>query len=214
MHSRKRPAFARDHQRHSRSVENRSRATRPAPRALPDCGARRSNSPQVFSRRRNKRGFSFTWKFPPGRFLSRRPILGGGWNKVLGNLVSNAIKFTSEGSVTLSVSSEITPNEEIFLKFVVRDTGIGIPQKDLDRLFQPFIQLDSSIARKYGGSGLGLASPRPSVHEWAAICSSKAARAWAPLFTATVRVSRTRRNARQPQGALPRCSQTGRASEC
>jgi len=78
--------------------------------------------------------------------------------QILINLISNAIKFTQEGEIFLEVkSADAGPdNEEIRLLFIVRDTGIGIPQDKIDRLFHAFSQVDSSTTRKYGGTGLGL----------------------------------------------------------
>lgn len=75
--------------------------------------------------------------------------------QILVNLLSNAVKFTESGSVTLRVNQ---PADEI--KFSVIDTGIGIAQADQATLFQPFHQLDSSLNRKYEGTGLGLALSR------------------------------------------------------
>jgi PAS domain S-box-containing protein len=72
--------------------------------------------------------------------------------QVLGNLLSNAIKFTSEGSVHLHAGSE--GNE---LLFSISDTGIGMTQEQVGRLFTPFEQADGSTTRKFGGTGLGLA---------------------------------------------------------
>lgn len=80
--------------------------------------------------------------------------------QVLGNLVSNAIKFTSEGGVSVSVSPEVDATKQLALRCVVRDTGIGISEANLQRLFKPFSQLDNSIGRKFGGSGLGLVIAR------------------------------------------------------
>ena len=74
--------------------------------------------------------------------------------QILINLLSNAVKFTPEnGSVGLEVRTE-TENDQIH--FTVWDTGIGISEEDRGRLFKPFSQLDSSLARRYGGTGLGL----------------------------------------------------------
>jgi PAS domain S-box-containing protein len=76
--------------------------------------------------------------------------------QILTNLVNNAIKFTETGEVFIEVKS--TPVENNFNKitFSVKDTGIGIPEDKLNRLFQPFSQVDSSTTRIYGGTGLGL----------------------------------------------------------
>ncbi|QCR21578.1 response regulator [Pontibacter sp. SGAir0037] len=77
--------------------------------------------------------------------------------QVLINLLGNAIKFTSKGEVLISVKLAQWQQDRFELLFEVADTGIGIPADKLDRLFNPFTQVDSSTTRKYGGSGLGLA---------------------------------------------------------
>ena len=73
--------------------------------------------------------------------------------QILINLLGNALKFTAEGSVTL----EAAYTNDSRLEFRVQDTGIGIPEERIDRLFKPFSQVDSSTTRNYGGTGLGLA---------------------------------------------------------
>ncbi|HEY9649981.1 MAG TPA: response regulator, partial [Coleofasciculaceae cyanobacterium] len=78
--------------------------------------------------------------------------------QVLVNLLSNAVKFTPEGGeVWLNVEAE---SESEVLKFSIIDTGIGIAPENLDKLFKPFVQLDSSLSRRYAGTGLGLALVR------------------------------------------------------
>ncbi|MDP1524830.1 MAG: ATP-binding protein [Rhodocyclaceae bacterium] len=78
--------------------------------------------------------------------------------QVLMNFASNAVKFTEVGSVTLSVMRlSVAEDERLWLRFAVRDTGIGLNQDAVARLFQPFEQADSSTTRRYGGTGLGLA---------------------------------------------------------
>jgi signal transduction histidine kinase len=76
--------------------------------------------------------------------------------QIIGNLVTNAIKFTPQGSVTLTVAWDSSNTETPTLKVSVTDTGIGIAEENMDRLFKPFSQADSSTTRKYGGTGLGL----------------------------------------------------------
>ncbi|WP_127479491.1 hybrid sensor histidine kinase/response regulator [Nocardioides pantholopis] len=81
--------------------------------------------------------------------------------QVLVNLLSNAVKFTSAGEVLVTVEAEPLPGgDRSTVRFAVRDTGIGIPEDRMDRLFRSFSQVDSSTTRVYGGTGLGLAISR------------------------------------------------------
>jgi len=77
-------------------------------------------------------------------------------NQVLLNVLSNAVKFTAQGEVNLSVSARPSTDAHCALLFSVTDTGIGIPAGALRKIFDPFTQADNSTARNYGGSGLGL----------------------------------------------------------
>ena len=76
--------------------------------------------------------------------------------QVLINLIGNAIKFTETGRVVIAVRSESDAGPDPTLHFTVTDTGIGIPPEKLCAIFDPFTQADTSITRKYGGTGLGL----------------------------------------------------------
>jgi signal transduction histidine kinase len=76
--------------------------------------------------------------------------------QILFNLLSNAAKFTSGGAISLDVRRTLT-NGSASIQFIVTDTGIGLTPEHKTRLFQPFSQADTSIARRYGGTGLGLA---------------------------------------------------------
>ncbi len=79
--------------------------------------------------------------------------------QVLVNLLSNTVKFTRHGGVSVRVEASPDDGRDgiFFLRFRVEDTGIGIPHDRLDRLFKPFMQADRSTTRRYGGTGLGLA---------------------------------------------------------
>jgi len=76
--------------------------------------------------------------------------------QVLNNLVSNAIKFTEKGEVTISLQEEKRTDQDITVKFSVLDTGIGIPEEKRKIIFDAFAQADGSMTRKFGGTGLGL----------------------------------------------------------
>jgi signal transduction histidine kinase len=80
----------------------------------------------------------------------------GRLKQILLNLSTNSIKFTSAGGVKLSVLKEKETSDIFEVKFVVEDTGIGIEEEVRKRLFKPFSQADSSTARRFGGTGLGL----------------------------------------------------------
>ncbi|MBF0187786.1 MAG: transporter substrate-binding domain-containing protein [Magnetococcales bacterium] len=76
--------------------------------------------------------------------------------QVLINLMTNAIKFTHEGTIRLSAELVSVQAEKVEIAFAVKDEGIGIPEETLSQLFTPFTQADTSTTRKYGGTGLGL----------------------------------------------------------
>jgi signal transduction histidine kinase/CheY-like chemotaxis protein/HPt (histidine-containing phosphotransfer) domain-containing protein len=76
--------------------------------------------------------------------------------QVLSNILSNAIKFTDKGSVTISIRAKSEARQHHILRFEVKDNGIGISPENASRLFKPFSQADASTTRIYGGTGLGL----------------------------------------------------------
>ena len=81
----------------------------------------------------------------------------GRLRQILFNLSGNSVKFTDEGEVNVTVSLEKETASDALIRFDVSDTGIGIPENRMNRLFKSFSQVDESTTRKYGGSGLGLA---------------------------------------------------------
>ncbi|MFN0243086.1 MAG: ATP-binding protein [Planctomycetota bacterium] len=85
--------------------------------------------------------------------------------QILLNVVGNAIKFTERGHVTLSVETApaVSPHGRTWLRFVVSDSGIGMSEEQLGRLYRPFTQADATTARRFGGTGLGLAISRELV---------------------------------------------------
>ncbi|MBF4515815.1 response regulator [Flavobacterium sp. ANB] len=80
----------------------------------------------------------------------------GRLNQILVNLAGNSLKFTEEGEVTVSVKKIAETDDDYSLRFSVKDTGIGIPEKKLETIFERFTQAEESTTRKFGGTGLGL----------------------------------------------------------
>ncbi len=84
----------------------------------------------------------------------------GRLRQIMTNVISNAIKFTEKGGVTLNITMVREEGTAVVLRFEIQDTGIGIPVEALDRIFNAFAQADSSTTRRYGGTGLGLSISR------------------------------------------------------
>ncbi|HHW4412671.1 two-component sensor histidine kinase BarA [Citrobacter freundii] len=85
--------------------------------------------------------------------------------QVITNLVGNAIKFTESGNIDILVEKRALSNTKVQIEVQIRDTGIGIPERDQSRLFQAFHQADASISRRHGGTGLGLVITQKLVNE-------------------------------------------------
>lgn len=105
------------------------------------------------------KGLALMQQLPPGL---PRLLVGDGprLRQALAKYAENAVKFTERGTVCIAVEVESREADALVLRFVVEDSGIGIPEADQGRLFEDFEQVDASSTRKYGGTGLGLAIVR------------------------------------------------------
>ena len=110
----------------------------------------------LLAERAQSKGLELVAWVPPNipRLLAGDP---GRLRQVLVNLVTNAVKFTERGEVLIQAEPVADVNDDVVVRFRVRDTGIGIPHDAHDRLFKAFTQADGSMTRRYGGTGLGLA---------------------------------------------------------
>ncbi len=86
------------------------------------------------------------------------PIMGDPLRlkQVMLNLLNNAIKFTNEGSINIAIKATMHEDKELHCQFMIKDTGIGLSEEQIEKLFAAFTQADTSFTRKYGGTGLGL----------------------------------------------------------
>ena len=114
------------------------------------------NFAEMLAVKAHNKGLEFACAADPDipRYLQGDP---GRLRQILINLTGNAIKFTSKGEVAIRAKLVSEKDNEVLIRFSVKDTGIGIPENKTDLLFQKFTQADSSTTRKFGGTGLGLA---------------------------------------------------------
>ena len=113
------------------------------------------------------------------------------------------MKFTHEGSVTLFVRCVETDQQTVTLGFAVRDTGIGIPADKLPSLFQPFIQADMSVSRRYGGTGLGLAIARVLVQHMGGTIHVRSVVGKGSTFSFTLRFRRPAAVLKEAESTAP-----------
>ena len=160
------------------------------------------NTLQMFTHAVREKGLSLRFDVGEGvpQSLVGDPTRLG---QILLNLVGNAMKFTHEGSVTLFVRCVETDQQTVTLGFAVRDTGIGIPADKLPSLFQPFIQADMSVSRRYGGTGLGLAIARVLVQHMGGTIHVRSVVGKGSTFSFTLRFRRPAAVLKEAESSAP-----------
>ena len=162
---------------------------------------------KALSVRATQKGLQLVWQ-PPQEV--RRHVMGDPvrLRQVLINLVDNAIKFTEQGKITVSVEPQWQTDDEIGLQFSVADTGIGIPADELDRIFEGFTQGDSSTTRRFGGTGLGLtiSSHLVQVMQGQMSVKSKPGRGSTFCFSLCFGIPPRRENADEQPETRPSCT--------
>lgn len=141
----------------------------------------------IFSTRAHEKGLSFSVSIDE---VADNWCIGDPTRlrQIIYNLMSNAIKFTNEGDIKVRASGEKIGEGEIALCFEVEDSGIGIDENGIARLFQKFSQADSATTRKFGGTGLGLAISKQLANLMGGDIVVKSALGVGSIFTFTVRV--------------------------
>ena len=138
------------------------------------------------------KGLSLVFELDP-----RLPASAGGdpgrLRQVLNNLISNAIKFTRHGKITVRIELESENSDGIQLKIEIVDTGIGIPEAAISRMFRPFSQADASTTRKYGGTGLGLSISKHLVENMGGSIGVKSVEGEGSSFWFSIHLRRAKR---------------------
>ncbi|MBS1197039.1 MAG: response regulator [Proteobacteria bacterium] len=156
----------------------------------------------LFVAQAEEKGIEIVFEVKPDvpAFLRGDPLRLG---QVLNNLVGNAVKFTERGKILIAISALECRDEQLNLQFSVRDTGIGLPAHQIERLFSPFSQADGSITRKYGGTGLGLTISKRIVELMGGEIGVNSTPGEGSDFYFNIRISTAREQAQMPSQTLP-----------
>jgi signal transduction histidine kinase/ActR/RegA family two-component response regulator len=138
-----------------------------------------------------EKGLRLKWQVAPE---ARGPFIGDAFRlkQILLNLVANAVKFTARGEVTVSAKASFEEVDACTLQIEVCDTGEGIAPQEIERIFEPFQQVDNSTTRRHGGSGLGLAITRRLLTAMGGQIHVESERGKGSRFWFTVRLPRAR----------------------
>jgi PAS domain S-box-containing protein len=161
-----------------------------------------SDFSEIMAEQARNRPIEFVCAVPPDVSANLKGDPGR-LRQVLQNLVSNAIKFTHHGEVVLRVERISESESDAWLRFSVRDTGIGIPLNKQQTLFTSFTQVDASTTRKYGGTGLGLAISRKLVELMGGEIGLESQEGVGSAFWFTLHFARQQESARRNAPEVP-----------
>lgn len=166
----------------------------------------------LFAVRAGEKRLDFAWSLGAGT-----PVLvrgdPGRLRQILTNLVGNAIKFTDQGRVTVTIAARPTDGQDVEFEFAVADTGIGIPADRQAAIFEPFEQADRSTTRRYGGTGLGLAISSQLVGMMGGTLQIRSEEGVGSTFWFAVRLGLQATSAVE-EAALPVSPEVGRQADC
>ncbi|MCK6418895.1 MAG: ATP-binding protein [Alphaproteobacteria bacterium] len=149
-----------------------------------------------------KKGLSISANLAPESFV----VLGdpSRFSRILTNLISNAVRYTDEGVITVSARIEPVILDKINLVLEIADTGIGIPKNKLDKIFEKFTQADNSITRRFGGTGLGLTITKDLVELMGGTINVESEEGKGSLFRVTIPFETTNNPAAFQRQTQPR----------
>jgi CheY-like chemotaxis protein len=150
----------------------------------------------IFSAKAAEKGLDLVYQID---YKIPAQIVGDGHRlrQILINLVSNAMKFTQKGEIFVEIELLRMEKDQLELAFHVRDTGIGIPQDKISRLFKAFSQVDSSTTRKYGGTGLGLIISQRLVELMGGVITVESQEGVGTTFSFTIKTTESQEPIRQ-----------------
>ena len=158
---------------------------------------------QAFQHSAVQRGLSLALKIPAG--MESLQVQGDPTRirQILVNLIGNALKFTDQGSVTIEPQWQALDHDLLWFTCSVRDSGIGIPAQSLELMFNAFQQADSSISRRYGGTGLGLPIARTLAERMGGTLRARSEEGQGSVFTLEIPLALYQQNLPVPAPRVP-----------
>jgi PAS domain S-box-containing protein len=164
---------------------------------------------KVHYHRAREKGLELSCQLP----MEIPDVLAGDPNRlqqVLHNLLSNAVKFTDKGSIRLKIDRIDSSKQFVKLRFSVADTGIGISPEEMDKIFESFSQIDGSLTKKHGGTGLGLVISRRLIEMMGGDLRVKSKKGKGSMFSFTLTFNVTKRAGAKKDSMKPKILETSK----